>query len=275
MKYALVNGQRREAEPDLDGVCPYCKRAMIAKCGNIRMKHWAHRGKRNCDSWWENETQWHRNWKEHFPIDWQEVVHTERGERHIADVKTVRGWVLEFQYSHLQPEERKARDTFYKKLVWIVYGSRLKRSRSQFFDALREETSNIESPFVRTVYRVDSTENLKVNSLLRDWVDTLAPVFFDFGQEDPTLWCLLPKTSAGNSYVVNFSRKAFIDLHRNTSTQLDDFGECLKGLKKLVAGVDCWLEAEKLIQIERQRQNPIPDSYFKMIERIGKSRRRV
>jgi hypothetical protein len=248
---------------------------MIAKCGNIRMKHWAHRGKRNCDSWWENETQWHRNWKEHFPIDWQEVVHTERGERHIADVKTVRGWVLEFQYSHLQPEERKARDTFYKKLVWIVYGSRLKRSRSQFFDALREETSNIESPFVRTVYRVDSTENLKVNSLLRDWVDTLAPVFFDFGQEDPTLWCLLPKTSAGNSYVVNFSRKAFIDLHRNTSTQLDDFGECLKGLKKLVAGVDCWLEAEKLIQIERQRQNPIPDSYFKMIERIGKSRRRV
>ena len=53
------------------------------------MWHWAHRGSRFCDPWWENETEWHRSWKGQFPVNWQEVVHqAETGEKHIADVKT-------------------------------------------------------------------------------------------------------------------------------------------------------------------------------------------
>jgi len=46
--------------------------------------------------------------KDQFPADWQEhVQHAETGERHIADVKTSRGWVIEFQHSYLKPEERR------------------------------------------------------------------------------------------------------------------------------------------------------------------------
>jgi len=48
---------------------------MVAKCGEVRIWHWAPHRSRLCDPWWENETEWHRNWKEQFPVNWQEVVH--------------------------------------------------------------------------------------------------------------------------------------------------------------------------------------------------------
>src|SRR3990167_9713877 len=121
MKYSLVHGGRSEAQPGLKGQCEICNSLTIAKCGDLKVWHWAHKGKRMCDLWWENETEWHRNWKNCFPTDWQEYIHTsESGERHIADVKTIKNWVIEFQYSHLNPEERQARSDFYEKLVWVV-----------------------------------------------------------------------------------------------------------------------------------------------------------
>ena len=94
---------------------------MIAKCGEIKIWHWAHKSRRHCDHWWENETEWHRAWKGLFPDHWQEVVQEdENGVRHIADVKTDQGWVIEFQHSLIKPEERRSRDAFYSKLVWLV-----------------------------------------------------------------------------------------------------------------------------------------------------------
>src|SRR6266702_3722476 len=95
MKFAIVNGQRQEAQPNLSGKCPTCDHPMVAKCGEVRMWHWAHQGSRFCDPWWENETEWHRAWKGQFPVNWQEVVHqTETGEKHISDVKTDRAQLL-------------------------------------------------------------------------------------------------------------------------------------------------------------------------------------
>jgi competence protein CoiA len=68
----------------------------------------AHRGERFYDLWWEHETEWHRTWKSKFPDDWQEVVIRQDalGEKHIADVHTSHGLTIEFQHSHLRPEER-------------------------------------------------------------------------------------------------------------------------------------------------------------------------
>ena len=82
----------------------------------------------------ENETEWHRSWKDQFPVDWQEVIQaTESGERHIADVKTDQDWVLGFQHSNIQPEERDAREAFYRKIVWIVDGARREKDKADFF----------------------------------------------------------------------------------------------------------------------------------------------
>ena len=134
MKYALTNEERREAQPGLSGKCPGCDNPVVAKCGEVKVWHWAHHGRRICDPWWENETEWHRTWKNYFPADWQERVHfASNGEKHIADVKTDKDWVLEFQYSHLKPEERRARSIFYQKLVWVVNGTRRPRFKAQFF----------------------------------------------------------------------------------------------------------------------------------------------
>jgi competence CoiA-like predicted nuclease len=147
MKFSLVNGQRQEARPDLHGKCPACDHAMVAKCGEVNIWHWAHKGRRACDVWWENETEWHRAWKGRFPENWQEFVHTaDNGERHVADVRTDRGWVIEFQHSHIRPEERHSRDAFYPKLVWVVDGARRKRDLAQFSNALERGTPTSSHP---------------------------------------------------------------------------------------------------------------------------------
>jgi len=116
-KYALVNNKRTVAEKGLTGICPYCGSAMIAKCGNIRMKHWAHKAISECDSWSEGETEWHRQWKNHFDASWQEFIFKNEtsGEKHIADVHTEHGLVIEFQHSPIDAEEQKQREQFYER----------------------------------------------------------------------------------------------------------------------------------------------------------------
>ena len=47
--------------------------------------------------------------------DWQEVVHVaDDGEKHIADVKTPSGLVIEFQHSYIAPDEIMAAKAFTK-----------------------------------------------------------------------------------------------------------------------------------------------------------------
>ena len=76
MRFALVNGQRHEAQPNLVGKCPICDRPTVARCGEVRIWHWAHQGiNGSCDPWWENKTEWHRKWQAEFPDAWQEIVH--------------------------------------------------------------------------------------------------------------------------------------------------------------------------------------------------------
>lgn len=137
MKFAKLDGQRCEAQPGLSASCPSCGASMVAKCGSLRVWHWAHRGVRVCDPWWESETEWHRAWKDEFPSDWQEVLHfASNGEKHIADVKTEVGLVIEFQHSFLKAEERTARETFYRKMVWVVDARRRKRDVAQFLNCI-------------------------------------------------------------------------------------------------------------------------------------------
>ena len=116
MKFALKNKERVKAAPKVVGQCPCCGSNLIAKCGSQKAWHWSHKGKRHCDHWWENETEWHRNWKDHFSSEWQEIVHlADDGEKHIADVKTPDGLVIEFQHSAMTMDEKNAWHT-----GWLV-----------------------------------------------------------------------------------------------------------------------------------------------------------
>jgi competence protein CoiA len=78
MRYALVGDQKIEAKPKLRGSCPNCQSEMIAKCGRVKVSRWAHKGRPPCDPCWESETEWHRNWKDQFPAERQEISHVDQ-----------------------------------------------------------------------------------------------------------------------------------------------------------------------------------------------------
>ncbi len=130
MKFALVNGFKIEAFPKGEGKCLYCNDEMTAKCGPKIIHHWAHKSLKHCDNWWEPETEWHRFWKGKFPTEWQEIIHfdTNTGEKHIADVKTAKGVVIEFQNSPMSLMEMQAREDFYQNMVWVVNGEHFKEN---------------------------------------------------------------------------------------------------------------------------------------------------
>ena len=216
-RFAVVEGQRREAEPGLKGDCLLCDQKMIAKCGKHVVWHWAHKSAHSCDAWWESETEWHRNWKYNFPKDWQEIIHrSDEGEKHIADVRTDREVVVEFQHSHLSPTERQSRESFYGKMVWVVDGLRRLQDRSQFFKAL----GNAEVVRARPLtFKLTSVRG----ALFRDWFPNCKPVFFDFGEElepscapgfdVPFLWLLHPKGPSGHAYLTPVPKLNFVNTH--------------------------------------------------------------
>lgn len=214
MKYALVAGIRSEASPSLSGICPGCGAEMIAKCGNIKIHHWAHKQNRTCDHWWESESEWHRKWKDRFPVEWQELFHRAHdGEKHIADIKTDYGLVVEFQHSPISKEERKKRESFYGRMGWVVNGLRLKRDLPAFHRAIRSADS---VPGTELRLRISKD----ANPLVARWLGSDVRVFFDFGEErefgglepfsESVLWYLLPRKAGEPVVVAAVEQRSFV-----------------------------------------------------------------
>ena len=213
MKFALSNDKRIEATKGAKGICTCCGNDLVAKCGKINIHHWSH--KKKCDDhWWENETEWHRNWKNYFPKEWQEIIHyDESGERHIADVKTSEDWVIEFQHSAIDKEERLSRDNFYNKLIWIVDGMRRKTDLKQFKSLLNEARFVFYEPLLLIV----SPEECR---LTKEWSESNSLMFVDFGDSlisykdgyssNTDLWMMYP--SNNKMFISHFSRSSFIEL---------------------------------------------------------------
>lgn len=203
MRFALVNGERQEAKTGLNAECPACHSEMIAKCGEIYAHHWAHKGRRNCDSWWENETEWHRAWKNQFPTDWQEIVHqADDGEKHIADVKSDDGWTIEFQHSLIKPEERVSREEFYEKMIWVVDGKLRPTYEERFLKSLEY------APLPIPNFPVARLRDVK-GRLLDQWAGRPVHVFIDFGDDKP-LWWLIPKQDIHGQWITRLSREQFV-----------------------------------------------------------------
>lgn len=229
MRFALVDGRRQEAQRGLKGKCRGCDKPLTPKCGERRAPHWAHQKEHPCtDKWWENEGEWHRKWKSEFPDDWQEVPHpVGDGTRHIADIKTAHGWVVELQHSPISPQERRSRDAFYRQLVWVVDGTHRKRDAKQFARAWNDGTPVGSGYPVRRLYTDDCR-------LLSEWADSQTPIFIDFGGEQ--LCWILPGRLHGSVYVTLLHRSLFIHMHRTGVVQEGlTFAGLVKELSELVA----------------------------------------
>jgi hypothetical protein len=214
MKYAIVNDEKREAKDGLKGTCPICEVPVRPRCGRIRVPHWYH-PPGIFDHHWEPETEWHRKWKDLFPKECQEVCHrAENGERHLADVKTAHGQVLEFQHSAISEAERTSREAIYGLMCWVVNGLRLKNDRAKFFQAVRSGLVVQANPLTIVVATASST-------LLRKWENSQKLVVYDFGELEestdpvpfgaPVLWTSRPGRQIGETVLMPIYRERFID----------------------------------------------------------------
>jgi competence protein CoiA len=211
MLTAIVDGNRSRPLPGTVGQCPFCNSEMIPRCGEGRVHHWAHKSKVDCDPWWEPETDWHRNWKNEFPLRWQEQVFKDQktGERHIADVHTLAGLTLEFQHSHLDPKERRAREDFYKNMLWVVDGTRLKGDRKKILgwrDTLIEISQSGKGT---NLFLINEVNEIFPN----DWLQSDVLICFDYSgpsAETSTattpLFLLYPGTVHGGRLVEPLTR---------------------------------------------------------------------
>lgn len=112
--------ERITATKEQQGFCPQCGKPLIAKMGDIKIHHWAHKGE-ECDSWKGNESIWHYDWKVFFGIDnCEKTVNDE----HRADV-LIDDLVIEVQKSHMSEHVCLERESYYKKHVgnicWIAH----------------------------------------------------------------------------------------------------------------------------------------------------------
>ena len=180
MKYALVDGIKKEATPKAQGKCLCCGAEVIAKCGEKRAWHWAHKNNEECNySKKEPKTQWHLDWQNYFPKEWQEVRCPEDNPIHIADIKTPEGLVVEFQHSYISVKDRLSREQFHKNMIWVVDGTRLKKDFIRFYENFNNfnlEPLGINREKNILLYKVKFMDNL----LPECWRELTVPVYFDF-----------------------------------------------------------------------------------------------
>lgn len=104
--------------------CPKCGELLTVKNkGKKVAAHFAHKPESNCDDWGDM-SEWHREWQNHFPLEYQEVVMEKDGEKHRADICIEgRKLVIEFQHSPIDAEEFNRRNLFYTgcgyRLIWV------------------------------------------------------------------------------------------------------------------------------------------------------------
>lgn len=262
MRYANVNGERAFATPGLAGKCPACNNPVVPKCGPLRAHHWAHRGKRSCDSWWEPLTEWHRAWQDKFPEDWRErICHAESGEKHIADIQTPLGLTIEFQHSNINPEEQRSRELYYGNMVWVVNGARLKRDFSRF----REGVSRLKAVAQSGPFITSSPDEV----FPRTWLDCNTPVFFDFSDAEAMsdldtqlaslLWCLLPGRVNGNAIIIAVAHANLV--HRASAGPRLVLAERLKTVIEDYLKATAYAEAVRLHHLSRAPRHFLPQPH--------------
>ncbi len=187
MVIAIVNGQRLRAEEAGSGalgICPWTRREVKAKVGEIR-QYWAYvGGKPNLPEGYENETEWHYNWKNSVKDEFCEVVCGENNE-HRADIIGNEQTVIEIQKSPIDIRIVRERIDFYenlsqKRVIWVVDATEYWNTRLKvLFDKRDGNTYPVEwKPIRRWVVEIAKTTqtnlyldyNIKSDKLLQMWV---------------------------------------------------------------------------------------------------------
>ncbi len=98
--------------------CEGCGDKMIFCNGGIVKPYFRHDKKEMCQVDWEPETEWHIQIKDLFSYGHEEIIKIGENRKR-ADVKLKKGLVIEAQHSPINKDEIRAREKFYKNMVWI------------------------------------------------------------------------------------------------------------------------------------------------------------
>ncbi|UUA75212.1 hypothetical protein [Cellvibrio sp. QJXJ] len=117
--------------------------------------------------------------------------------------------MLEFQHSFLNQEERLTRNQFYKKLVWVVDGTRRLRDKTQFLELLNGEFIAHQKP---TVFEVHWLNDCRI---VQEWSGAPYVVFdFQVGVDEPQepLWFMFRRSDILRAYMCPISRGEFVKI---------------------------------------------------------------
>jgi competence protein CoiA len=204
------------------------------------------------------KTEWHRLWKNKFPLHFQEYFHTDQvtGEKHVADIRSPENIVIEFQHSSISVKERTSREQFYPNLIWLVDGTRLNRDLPRFLKG-RSEFRQLKIGIFETEFPEDSFH--------KGWLSSAVPVLFDFlGTSDLIrnekfqnyLYCIFPTRLGNKSVVAEIPRNTFVTSVVNGQwvTKTNNF------LKELIAENQRRLQLDQ--ELEKQRLNSIVNQFL-------------
>jgi competence CoiA-like predicted nuclease len=117
--------------------CEICSNILIAKKGNIKVHHYAHKSSDiiNCDDWAprfksDGEHHWHLQWQYFFRDnnfgDIECVIKKELDNKlicHRSDIITQTNYIVEIQHSNISDKDVVKREEFYgDNLIWIING---------------------------------------------------------------------------------------------------------------------------------------------------------
>ena len=135
MQFAKLNGKRiraKNANSGDIGECPWTGKPVKAKVGELR-QYWTYIGdKPVLPEGYENETQWHFNWKSLVNDENCEVVYGENNE-HRADIVGNNGEIIEIQLSPI--DIRIVRE----RLIAVhFFQAPLEKKTAKFFDNIEK-----------------------------------------------------------------------------------------------------------------------------------------
>jgi competence protein CoiA len=219
MLFALVDGEKVEAKPNTQGKCQLCESDVFSKCGEINDWHWAHFKDESCDSWYEPESEWHKNWKLIFGKENCEIIISKDGIRHIADIQTKENVIIELQNSPIPKPIIRQRESFYgEQMIWIINGLHFKnnfkfyppgttisfRSDNKSPDRHGIFINNIQE----TTPHLKNEVNFSWDWARKSWCDVQRYVFIDFGDE--TLFWVMDGMGTSGGKGKHITKEIFI-----------------------------------------------------------------
>jgi competence CoiA-like predicted nuclease len=168
MLYAIFNKEKTLPTKTIEAVCPFCNLPVIAKMGDKKIHHWAHKTlSPNCLAYeydkYKPMSEWHRNWQLQFDKDKVEVRHY-KWTNNIADIclgnpDTDDYLVIELQHSNIP----------YKKII-----ERIENYKNVYFVIDKSKENK---------YTLTSFKEVNEWNLIKDYGDTLQFLDFTFNKK--------------------------------------------------------------------------------------------